>query len=340
MKAQHDRSWRSWGCAIWAVLTVGRPISAADPTAKGEPAELNTLRLEYQQRILKARAPADDWYRMQLRLLLARYKQAGNLDAATAAQAEMDDPDPTRPLPSEKPIPPDLAGVRSAYVMNARRLTEPVDAWYRQQMEALERSLVQRGDLAGAQAVRNRMGAGAPPAPATRPGGDASQMELKVPWGGRLTGNLAAGKLEGPGKGFRELAMAMALTDRRLKGDFKVQGEIQVSGICGGIVVGRDENSCATLYWCKGHSVVVWHDGASRRMVAQPPLPWKPGRWQELAVERQGDTVMVRLDGKSGAFGLPPGTGQARFGFMVAGAGSCVEFRKIAIVGDGGSDSR
>jgi hypothetical protein len=92
---------------------------------------------------------------MQLRTLLARYKQTGNLAAALTAQAEMENPDPSKPVPADNPLPPDLAGIRSTYVVNVQRLTQSVRGWYRQQLDALEKLLVTRGDLAGAQAVKS-----------------------------------------------------------------------------------------------------------------------------------------------------------------------------------------
>ena len=42
---------------------------------------------------------------MQLRNLLERYKRAGNLTAALLVQTEMENPDPARALPADKPIP-------------------------------------------------------------------------------------------------------------------------------------------------------------------------------------------------------------------------------------------
>jgi len=78
----------------WVLAVIAPAVLAADPPAAPEPVELKTLRMEYQQRLMKAQTPADDWYRMQLRTLLARYKQTGNLDAAVTAQSEMENPDP------------------------------------------------------------------------------------------------------------------------------------------------------------------------------------------------------------------------------------------------------
>ena len=318
-----------------AAILLAAPVLAADPPAAPEPVELKTLRMEYQQRLMKAQTPADDWYRMQLRTLLARYKQTGNLNAAVTAQSEMENPDPSKPVPADKPLPPDLAGIRNTYIVNAQRLTQPVEGWYRQQLGALERSLVQKGDLAGAQAVRSAMGVEIVTPPLSAHGGVSPDVEWKTPWGGKLTGNSKEGDLEGPGKGFGNLVMAMAFTERKIKGDFRVKGKIRVSGICGGLMVGRDESSCANLYWCKGASVVVWHDGATRKMVSQPPLPWKPGRWQEFELHRVKDMVEVRLDGKPGTFALPPGTGHSRFGFMIASPTSRTEFKDLVIAEEG-----
>lgn len=331
MKTERDELRATFAILASVVTLLSAPLFAADPPAAPEPVELKTLRMEYQQRLMKAQTPADDWYRMQLRTLLARYKQTGNLNAAVTAQAEMENPDPSKPVPADKPLPPDLAGIRNTYIVNAQRLTQPVEGWYRQQLTLLERSLVQRGDLVGAQAVRSSMGVERFALPSSTPEGALPVVEWKTPWGGKLTGNSKEGELEGPGKGFGNLVMAMAFTDKKIKGDFTAKGKIRVSGICGGLMVGRDESSCATLYWCKGASVVVWHDGATRKMVSQPPLPWKPGRWQDFEIHRVKDTVEVRLDGKPGTFALPPGTGHSRFGFMIASPTSRTEFKDVVI---------
>ncbi|MBU4459907.1 MAG: hypothetical protein KJ579_05010, partial [Verrucomicrobia bacterium] len=113
MNSTHDKLLRSLAVLLSAVACLALPSRADDPPAAPEPVELTTLRIEYRQRLVKARTPADELYRSQLRSLLERYKRAGNLDASVAVQAEMQNPDPTQPVPPDKPLPPDLAGIRS-----------------------------------------------------------------------------------------------------------------------------------------------------------------------------------------------------------------------------------
>jgi hypothetical protein len=333
MKTERDKIRLLSAAVLLAVLALGLPGFAADPPAAPEPVELKTLRMEYQQRLMKAQTPADDWYRMQLRTLLARYKQTGNLNAAVTAQAEMENPDPSKPVPADNPLPPDLAGIRNTYIVNAQRLTQPVDGWYKQQLEALERALVQRGDLAAAQAVRKTHEAKAAPDLSTAKPAPKVSAWL-TPWGGRVEESVESDgvvTLKGPGKA--SLQSAIAVSPVEWAEGTTLECEVKVDGRSGGVLVGFDRKSALVLYWADGRSWAVAMDdhGASRKLLNQPSLKWTPGNWQKLRMERLGRDFRLHLDKSSTLIEAPAEVKGGQWGVIVHYDGSSASVRKVKL---------
>ncbi len=335
--------WTPGASITWAVVAAAlslltAPVALAEE-APTEPAELKNLRMEYQQRLLKVRAPADDWYRMQLRAQLPRYQKAGNLDVALLLQAELADPDPDRTPPADKPFPAELAGIRSTYVMQAQRLTAPVRDWYRQQLQLLERSLTQQGDLAGAKTVRavletlaspSARPAVAPPVAGTAPAGEPI---WSAPLGGAVKGDGKSARLKGPGRGHGPLEIAMAFMRGELPKDFRVAGRFRISGNAGGFVLGRNEDDCLTVYWSRGTSWAVQHAGPDRRIVDRPALAWNPESWQEFELRRQGYDLTVKVDNSVAVIRLPKGIGRWQFGVLTVYQPSEMEVKDLVIGG-------
>lgn len=332
MKPERDKSRALLSAIVASVVILLASPALADEPAAPEPVELQTLRIEYRQRLVKARTPADDWYRGQLRSLLDRYKRSGNLDASVLAQSEMTNPDPTQPVPPDKPLPPDLAGIRSTYVISAKRLTRPVEGWYKQQLENLERTLVQQGNIAGAQAVRAELG-GKPASGVGMAANPATPIagEWTVPCGGKFKGDDRNADLKGPGTGHGDLEWASAFMGRGMERDFTVSGRFRITGNAGGFVLGRDDRDCLTVYWSRGTSWVVQHIGQERRLVIQPVLAWIPESWQDFELRHEGSELVVKVDKSTSTVKIPKGIGKWHFGVMTGYSPSGMEVKNLKI---------
>lgn len=324
-----------WACVTCVVSLCRAGGEKVPQVAASEPANLRILRTEYQQRVLKARLPADEWYRTQLRAQLPRYQKTGNWDVATLVQSEINDPDPERSLLADRSIPPELAGIRRSYVLQSERLTAPVRDWYRQQLQLLERALIQQGNLLGAQTVRAELEAVemAVARPIRGRGVTASYRES--PWSNPLGGEVKAGEthmmLKGPGRGHGQLEIAMSFHQGELSKEFKISARFKIEGNAAGFVLGRNETDCLTVYWSRGTSWAVQHTGPERRIVDRPALAWKPGAWQELELRRQGSDVLVKVDQSSILVPLPKGVSRWYFGVMTAYHPSTIEVRDLVV---------
>jgi hypothetical protein len=327
MNPVHDKRLRSLAVLLSAVACLALPSIADEPAAAQEPAELKTLRIEYRQRLVKARTPADELYRGQLRSLLERYKRAGNLDASVAVQAEMQNPDPTQPVPPDKPLPPDLAGIRSAYLVNATRQAQPVEGWYRQQLQMLERTLVQKGDIAGARVVRgaidNRRMVEAGPT--------AWQLEMMdlsrwtTPYGGKL--KIRDGVLSFSDGGTMKHQGALAVFAKPLRSPCVITGAVYLgAGSFGGLVLGDASSMRYALFntfpESKKEINLNISNGDQMEHMSVLPIEWRASRWLPFRVAVTEQTVSISIDESHASAGLPSAVSPSRFGLIVYESGS------------------
>ncbi len=330
--------WLSGGLQLGVVLTFVVSALSSDKeggdhalTSAAE-SELKILQMEYQQRLLKARAPADEWYRRQLRALLIRYQKAGDTELVGILTSELADPDPNRPLPGARAWPADLMGLRKTYVTQARNYTAPVEDWYRNELRNLERARVRAGDLEGAQLVRARIEAVTvePTTPLT-----SRQLSLTNQWtvlcGGTIQGSGGRITLTGPGSGYGALQLAIALSPWEISRNVKVSGKIRIRGQAGGFALGRNEKDCVTVYWSRGTSWGVQHVGEERRILSRPALAWKPESWQTFEIFRERDDLIVKIDSTVDRIELPKGIGRYCFGVTTAYQPSAVDVDDIKI---------
>lgn len=336
MKTMHDKL-RPLAVLMSAVACLALPSIADEPAAAQEPAELKTLRIEYRQRLVKARTPADELYRGQLRSMLDRYKRAGNLDASVAVQAEMQNPDPTQPAPPDKPLPPDLAGIRSTYVLATQRNAQPVDAWYRQQLEALERVLVQRGDIAGARSIRavidqgRSAGAGLPAASQSL----LDRAHWEVPYGGKLKNR--DGGLAFSGGGTLQHQGAVAFLDRPLGSSCSITGEINhTGGPAVGFALGNENTHQVALFNIfPGGKNEINLNLANREVVSHIgtlPIEWRSNRWIAFMITVEGERATISVGTSQVSISLPNNMKADHFG-LVAFEASTIELRNLSVQG-------
>lgn len=239
-----------WRPDVWtacvlvaAALSVQSAPAAPGDDAPTEPAELKNLRMEYQQRLLKARAPADDWYRMQLRALHGRYRQAANVTALLGIESELMEPGSWIGGQASNAAPAELRSLYQTYVAQCRRLTEPVDTWYRAQLGTLRSALIREGRLADATSIEKALASDrrAPGMLAPQALGDDLLRPDRwvVPHGGRFSLRDSVLTLTGPGD--LPFRMTVSLSKIPLEDGTKIDGEMEITG-GGGLVLGADSS--------------------------------------------------------------------------------------------------
>ncbi len=301
-----------------------------------EPPELQTLLLEYQHRLLKARGPADEWYRMQLRGYMAQFQQAGDLAVLEWIQRELQDPDPARPPPAQIPI--RIREIHSSYAVMANRYSEPVQIWLRTELDALERNLARAGRIEEARAVQAKAASFRGPSTASstsRPSLSQPGAKPRPEWssssGGKVQPSATGVKLQGPGNLFPPYQIAMTFQNIELGRDFAVSGEFRIEGNAGGFALGSGEKDCVTIYWSRGTSWMVQHRGTERIILDRPAIAWSPEQWQKFQLTKKGQELEIRLDRSLATVRLPRGIGRYRFGLMTGYAPSSIEVRNLTI---------
>lgn len=284
-------------CGLVAVLFSRlAPLALADDVQK-EPAELRNLKLEYQQRLLKARAPADDWYRFQLRALLARYRQAANLPVALGIEAELTDPGSWITAQAPNAVPAELRGLYQTYVSQRQRLTESVENWYQAELGSIRNSFVREGRLADALSVEKAIAAERRDAQITAQETKDDLLPLarwEVPCGGRLSLLDGVLCLEGPGD--LPFKMTVALSNLPLTDGTTVMGEILISG-GGGLVLAATPSLGEFIFISSssGGTRVFEVLQQSARVVSVVSERRQLNEWIRFELQRVEDAVRVRF---------------------------------------------
>jgi hypothetical protein len=307
------------------------------------PAELLRLRADYERRLAEVRGPADDWYRMQLRGLLPRYEKTGDLELLALIRGELAHPDPSRAPETQKPLPPDLAGIRASYVLQAQRLSQPVEQWYRQQLQALRADLVRQGRLTDAAAVDGEL-APSPkanpvgPSPAVAKEGWNQPSAWRTPKGGRLRVRDDEVVLSGPGNMVFEMALALCSVPDGA--EYTIAGEICVS-TAGGLLLAADPflKAFVLISTSPLGTRVFEGRGNSVRLMAVASPEHLASEWMPFEIERKGDKIRIRFGRARTTLKLPDDVRGTAWGLATASQNQ-VAIRRVTISTSGQASSR
>lgn len=253
--------------------------------------------MEYQQRLVKARTPADDWYRMQLRALQERYRQAANLTASLVAEAELAAPGSSVVTQGNVSVPADLRSLYQTYKAQSQRLSEPVDRWFVQQLGSLKNTLVREGRLAEALAIDQALKAvGSSPAIGGEDRSDSwlSLRRWRVPSGGHLSLQEGALVLRGPGD--LPFRMTVALCEIPLTENVRIEGEIEIRG-GGGLVVAAASNLGEFVFLSSSDEGTRIFEviGRNVRVVATVSGRRHLNEWVPFELQRVKESIRIQL---------------------------------------------